>query len=304
MSDLAPIALFAYDRPQHLQNTVDSLQRDDLAAQSEVIIFSDAPKDAFASENVDLVRQYIKNITGFKSLNIVERDENWGSARSITEGISEVIEKNGRIIVIEDDLVISPAFLTFMNKALEFYRDHPNIWHISGYNYPMQLDVDQDAFFWRLMVCWGWATWADRWAQLETDAEKIMSEFGRKDIYRFNMDGYEKYSGQIIDNRNGKLKTWAIFWYATIFRENGLCLNPVHTYCNNMGDDGSGERGTNKGLDQRNIQELNTRKDITFPVNELESVLAVEEFGRNVKPSSQIGFPRLMRYIRRKPFGV
>tara|TARA_R110000751_G_scaffold271365_2_gene371265 strand:+ start:110959 stop:111876 length:918 start_codon:yes stop_codon:yes gene_type:complete len=304
MSSLAPIAIFAYNRPWHIQQTIESLKRDDLASQSDVFIFSDAAKNSEAAENVEMVRQYLRNISGFKSLKIVKREENWGLARSITEGITEVINEHGRIIVLEDDVVVSTAFLTFMNKALDYYQFHPNIWHISGYNYPMQLDTDEDAFFWRLMVCWGWATWEDRWSQLGSDADKIMSEFGRKDIFRFNMDGYEKYSGQVLDNLSGKMSTWAIFWYATIFRNNGLCLNPVRSYCNNIGDDGSGERGTNRGpIARRLMPELNTRKKNSFPTKEVELQQAVDAFGQCIKPASQKSFPRMVRYLKRKSFG-
>ena len=305
MPSLAPVALFTYNRPWHVKQTVESLQRDDLAAQSELTIFSDAAKNSEAAENVGMVRQYIKSITGFKSLNIIERKENWGSARSLTDGITEVIKKHGRIIVIEDDFVFSTAFLTFMNNALDYYRGRPKIWHISGYNYPMQLDTEQDAFFWRLMVCSGWATWADRWSQYESDADKILSAFGHKDIYRFNMDGYEKFTGQILDNRNGKLNTWAVFWYATIFRNSGLCLNPVHTYCNNIGDDGSGEHDANRGpVDQRTMRELNTRKNILFPVKEVEADWAVEGFGRYSKPADQNRLFEIRRFLRGQFYGA
>ena len=115
MSSLAPIAIFAYNRPWHIQQTIESLQRDDLASQSDVYIFSDAAKNSEAAANVEMVRQYLGTIGGVK--------------------------EHGRIIVLEDDVVVSTAFLTFMNKALDYYQFHPNIWHISGYNYPMRLDT-------------------------------------------------------------------------------------------------------------------------------------------------------------------
>jgi len=236
----APIVLFVYNRLDHTQQTIEALQKNELAEESELFIYSDAAQDEKIKQSVDEVRKYIKTVDGFKKVTIIEREKNWGLANSIIDGVTKIVNEYGKIIVLEDDLVTSPYFLKFMNEALEFYKDEKKVWHISGWNYPIEIDGEEDVFFWRVMNCWGWATWADRWQYFEKDIEKLIKTFSKDDIKRFNLDGYENFWSQVIANQEGKINTWAIFWYATIFKQNGLCLNPVQTFVENIGHDGSG----------------------------------------------------------------
>lgn len=238
--NLAPIVLFVYNRPHHTKQTVEALQKNEFAKESELFIFSDAAKNEEVLEKVNEVRAYIKTIDGFKKVNIIEREKNWGLADSIIDGVTKIINEYGKVIVLEDDLVTSPYFLKFMNEALEFYKNEKKVWHISGWNYPIKTDGLEDVFFWRLMNCWGWATWADRWQYYKKDIEKTINTFSQKDINRFNIDGAEDFWSQVISNKEGKINTWAIFWYATIFKQNGLCLNPTQTFVENIGHDASG----------------------------------------------------------------
>ena len=237
---LAPIALFVYNRLDHTRQTVEALQKNELANVSELFIYSDAAKNENAKAKVDEVREYIKTIDSFKKVTIIERDKNWGLADSIIDGVTKIVNEYGKIIVLEDDLVTSPYFLKFMNEALEFYRDEEKVWHISGWNYPIETDGLDDVFLWRLMNCWGWATWSDKWEYFEKDVNKTINSFSKHDIKRFNLDGFENFWGQVVANKEGKINTWAIFWYATIFKQNGLCLNPSQTFVENIGHDGSG----------------------------------------------------------------
>ena len=131
------------------------------------LCFSDAAKNEDEVEKVNEVRRYIKAIDGFKKVTVIEREKNWGLADSIIDGVTKIINQYGKVIVLEDDLVTSLYFLKFMNEALEFYKDEKKVWHISGWNYPIESDGLEDVFFWRLMNCWGWATWADRWSYYE-----------------------------------------------------------------------------------------------------------------------------------------
>ncbi len=127
---------------------------------------------------VAAVREYVAGIKGFKSLTVHHRPHNYGLAKSIMEGVTDVISEYGSVIVLEDDIVTVPGFLRFMNDALERYRHEPKVWHISGWNYPIDPEGLDDAFFWRTMNCWGWATWADRW----THFEKIPNDLSRNGI--------------------------------------------------------------------------------------------------------------------------
>jgi len=236
----APIVLFVYNRLWHTRQTVEALQRNDLAEQSELFIYSDGPKNEEAVRNVQEIREYLQTIDGFRKITIVNRENNRGLAANIIDGVGRIVEEYGRVIVLEDDLVTSPHFLTFMNEALDRYKDEKKVWHISGWNYPIETEGLDDAFFWRTMNCWGWATWSDRWQYFEKNVEKTVQEFGKKEIKRFNLDGTENFWAQVLANREGKIDTWAIFWYVTVFRHNGLCLNPALTFVKNIGLDGSG----------------------------------------------------------------
>ncbi len=237
---LSPIVLFVYNRPWHTQQTIEALQQNELANESELFIYSDAPKNESAKDAVTEVRKLIKSIKGFKQVTVIEREKNWGLAESIIDGVTSIIKQYGKIIVLEDDLVTSPYFLKYMNEALEFYKDEEKVWHISGWNYPIEIEPAQDVFLWRVMNCWGWATWANKWQHYEKDVGKVISEFSSEEIKAFNLDGAENFFGQVITNKEKKINTWAIFWYATIFKRKGLCLNPTQTFVENIGHDGSG----------------------------------------------------------------
>jgi len=239
--NLAPITLFVYKRPAHTRKTVEALLHNELANDSDLIIYSDAARSESDVDAVREVRRYIHQIVGFKSITIIERDTNLGLARSIVEGVTKAVTKHGRIIVLEDDVVTSQHFLTFMNAALERYSSEPRVWHISGWNYPIDPKGLEDAFFWRAMNCWGWATWADRWMLFQKQPKRLIKTWGKDEILRFNLDGNYDFWSQVTANGTGLINTWAIFWYATIFEHNGLCLNPARTLARNIGIDGSGE---------------------------------------------------------------
>ncbi len=237
---LAPIVLFVYNRPWHTQQTIEALQQNGLASNSELFIYSDGAKNEQASEGVEAVREYIETINGFKKVTIIKRDKNWGLADSIIDGVTKIVNEYGKIIVLEDDLVTSPFFLKFMNDALDFYQYESKVWHISGWNYPIEIEGIGETFVWQGMNCWGWATWADRWVYFEKDIDKVISEFNPKEIKAFNLDGEENFFDQILANKKGKINTWGVFWYASIYKKKGLCLNPSQTYVENIGLDGEG----------------------------------------------------------------
>ncbi|MDD2656654.1 MAG: glycosyltransferase [Patescibacteria group bacterium] len=236
----SPIVLFVYNRPEHTKKTIEALQKNKLAKDSELFIYSDGPKNEENIKKVNEVRKYINTIEGFKKVKIVEREKNSGLARSIIEGVTEIVNKYGKIIVLEDDIVTAPYFLKFMNDALEFYKDEKKVWHISGWNYPLDIKNNNDVFAWRVMNCWGWATWDDRWKYFEKNTDKLIKSFSKENKKAFDLDGVGGFWQQILDNKNKKIDTWAIFWYATIFKSNGLCINTTKSFVKNVGLDGSG----------------------------------------------------------------
>lgn len=240
---LAPIVLFVYNRPIHTQKTLYALSQNDLASESDLYIYSDAAKNINEEHNVSEVRKLIKSIKGFKSVTIIEAEKNLGLASSIIQGVTHICDRYGKIIVLEDDLVVSLKFLTFMNAALDKYALEKKIWHISGWNYPIDYQGLPHVFCWRAMNCWGWATWSDRWCYYTKKPNELFEKYHNNHLWiqYFNLDGGYDFWSQVVDNIKGRRNTWAIFWFATIIEKNGLCLNPSKTYVSNIGLDGSGE---------------------------------------------------------------
>ena len=294
---LAPIVLFVYNRLAHTKETVEALQKNMLASQSMLFIYSDAGKDEYDLPKVNEVRDYIKTIDGFKKVTILEREKNWGLAKSIIDGVTEVINKHGKIIVIEDDLVTSPYFLKFMNEALSFYKDQNKVWHISGWNYPIDVSRLEDVFLWRFMTCWGWATWSDRWKHYEKNVDKTIKDFSKKDINYLNLDNYEKNAwSQVIANKKKIINTWAIFWNVTIFKHNGLCLNPAQSLVVNIGNDGSGEH---RDSSNHFLTNLSKAKEFNFTSEIKENSVAVGEIKNFYKSLKLPLFIRIINKFKR-----
>jgi len=285
ISNLAPIVLFVYNRPWHTQQTIEALKKNELADKSDLIIYSDAPKKENAWPKVQELRDYLKSITGFKSLKIIERKENWGLAKSIISGVTEVVNKYGRIIVLEDDILTSQEFLKYMNHSLEAYQNKQKIWHINSWNYNINNEEDNEVFLCRLMHCWGWATWHNRWEKFEKNVDDIIGQYTREKISHFNLDDTVPYWSQIELNKNRTIDTWAVFWYATIHKNNGLCITPVNRYSNNIGTDGTGVHcGNEKYEDIKlatkiNLNIVNEVKENVRWVKEIKTFLKNREPG-------------------------
>jgi hypothetical protein len=238
---LAPICLFTYNRPIHTRQTIEALQRNKLAKDSVLYIYSDASKTLEGVIDVNKVREYIKTIDGFKEIHIIEQVTNQGLGKSIISGVTKVIQEYGKIIVLEDDLITSPFFLKYMNDALELYKNRDEVWHISAYTFPIEIDNNIETFFLNYTSSTGWGTWLDKWAYFERAPQKLLDDGNRKYIKRFNVDGAENVWKQVKRNNNGEIYTWAVFWYATVFNNNGFCLYPSESLIKNIGYDGSGD---------------------------------------------------------------
>ena len=158
--------------------------------------------------------------------------------------------------------------------ALDYYQDKPKVWHVSGWAYPIDHSDLGDTFLSRVMNCWGWATWADRWQSFEKNPQKLTRELSSRQKFDFDLEGTGVFWSQVERNLAGELNTWAVFWYATIFKNDGLCLSPTQTYVHNIGHDGS---GTNCG-NAENVEPriLNTSTTPSFEQSLIESSLTVE----------------------------
>ena len=235
MKNLAPIVLFTYNRIDVLKESIESLKKNPLAKKSNLIIYSDNYKSNKDKKKVLRVREFLKEIKGFNKKKIFYRKRNYGLAKNIMRGVTEVFKKSTKVIVLEDDIKVSKYFLHYMNRSLDIYEKKKKIWHISGWNYNVKVACTKDAYFTRAMNCWGWATWKDRWQFFQKKPKKIINKWTKREIYRFNLNGSYNFYTQIERNFSKKLNSWAVFWYATIFQNNGLCLNPTKTLVKNIG---------------------------------------------------------------------
>lgn len=249
MSALAPIALFAYNRPDHLTKTLAALSKNTLANESDLFIFSDGPKNEAAQEKVNEVRDLIKNIQGFRKVFIRESKENRGLASSVINGVTAVVGEYGKIIVLEDDLVTSPYFLEFMNAALDKYEQQEEVISIHGYCLPIK--GLPETFFIRGADCWGWATWARGWSLFEPNGSLLLNEIRQKKLTRaFNFNNSYPYTRMLKKQIEGKNNSWAIRWYASAFLKNKLTLYPGSSLVKNIGNDDSGTHSKkNTGYD-------------------------------------------------------
>ena len=238
--NLAPIALFVYNRLDHTEQTVSALKRNVLADESDLFVFSDAPKDSDLDEKIKAVREFIASTTGFKSLTIIERPHNLGLANSIIDGVTNLCNKYGQVIVLEDDLVTSPYFLKYMNDALDFYRDEERVISIHGYIYPLKAKLPE-TFFLRGADCWGWATWKRGWDIFEPNGEKLLEQLKQRKLEKqFNFDGAYEYVRMLKNQILKKNDSWAIRWHASAFLNDSLTLYSGKSLVNNIGNDSSG----------------------------------------------------------------
>ena len=231
----APIALFVYNRLTNTKETVNALSKNMLAKESDLTIFSDGPKADKDIEKVNEVRNYLKTITGFKSITIIESAVNKGLAASIISGVTEIVNKYTRIIVLEDDLVTSPYFLTYMNDALEMYENEEKVASIHGFIYPVKKELPE-TFFIKGADCWGWATWKRAWDLFESDGLKLLNELkNRKLTKEFNFNNSYSYTDMLERQIKGKNNSWAIRWYASAFLNDCYTLYPGKSLVANIG---------------------------------------------------------------------
>ncbi|MBS7566175.1 glycosyltransferase [Mucilaginibacter sp. Bleaf8] len=240
MQNLAPIALFVYNRPDHTRRTLSYLQKNILAEESRLYIFSDGAKTESDKAKVEEVRQLAQEVTGFKSVKLINREQNVGLANSIINGVTQLVNEYGKIIVFEDDLLASPYTLEYFNEALARYANEDKVMHIGAYMYNLKTPGLPHTFFYRAATSWGWATWGRAWQYFEPDVDKLMQQFDTSRIHQFSIEGTMNFWKQMLEFKAGKNNSWAIRWYASIFLRGGLTLNPSQSFIQNIGHDGTG----------------------------------------------------------------
>lgn len=296
MQTFAPIALFVYNRPEHTRRTLKFLAQNRLAEESRLFIFSDAAAGEAQVRAVEEVRELIRTTEGFRSVEIIEREQNLGLAASVIDGVTRILNEYGKIIVFEDDLISSPHTLEYFNDALDRYRDQNRVMHIGAYMYPLPKGLPE-TFFYRAATSWGWATWKRAWDHFEPDIDALMDRFDKKKIHDFSIDGTMDFWRQMKQFKAGKNNSWAIRWYASIFLKNGLTLNPSQSLINNIGHDNT---GVHSGLNDMYQVTVNQNRITKFPMviqEDLQAYQAIRHFLKNRKGSWA---KRIIRFIRQR----
>jgi len=243
---VAPIVLFVYNRLEHTRKTVEALQRNDLATESDLFVYADGPKENASDEQIQkirLVREYVSTITGFKSVHLYFAERNIGCADSIIRGITEVVNKYGRVIVVEDDIVTNRFFLRFLNEGLDFYQEDKRIFTLGATSNGIKIpqNYKYDIYLSHRSVSWGWATWKDRWDLADWNIKEydIIKNPTANKIRRFNRGGDDEYE-MLISQLNGEIDAWDIRWDYCIHQRDGYTVIPTRTFAINNGMDGSG----------------------------------------------------------------
>ena len=283
MQNLAPIALFVYNRPEHTRRTISYLQKNLLADESRLFIFSDAPKTDDDKAKVEQVRNFIKDVSGFKSVKIIERKENLGLANSIISGVTQLVAEYGKIIVFEDDLLSSPHTLQYFNEGLDRYAKEEKVMHIGAYMYELADKNLPETFFWRAATSWGWATWGRAWNHFEDDVDVLLNQFDKKKTDQFSINGTMNFWKQLTGFKAGKNDSWAIRWYASIFLKGGLTLNPSTSLIQNIGNDGSGVHSNKEDMYQVRIGKAAIRQFPTEIKEDPQAYAAIKNFLKNRK---------------------
>lgn len=240
--DWAPIVLFTYFRPEHTRRTIDALRANRGASRSDLFLFSDGPKTPDHAERVAEVRKYLRTIDGFKSVTITERERNWGLANSVIAGVSQLCDERGRVIVMEDDMLSSPNFLEFINASLETYKHRGDIFSATGYNYPLDIPhgFAADAYLSFRSSSWGWATWADRWRQVDWQLKDFDAFLEDPEELALFARGGNDLLAMLKLQMIGKLDSWSIRFDYAHYKHDAVCLHPIRSKIHNIGFDGSG----------------------------------------------------------------
>jgi hypothetical protein len=240
----APIAVFAYNRPKHLKATLQSLSQCPEWFSSRIILYSDGSRGRHDEATVAEVRALAKSLD-HPNTEVIERASNLGLAESIIRGVSEVCERFGRVIVVEDDLLVSENFLGYLNQALDIYAQRPDVFQVSAHMFDVPEFAERTStLLLPMTTTWGWATWQRAWREFQVDArgwERLTSDRGCK--RRFNLGNHYDYYSMLRRQMSGKGDSWGVRWYWTVFAADGLSCFPPRSLVLNSGMDGSGTNG-------------------------------------------------------------
>lgn len=240
----APIIVFSYNRPFHLERVLDSLAKNPESKYSDLIIFQDGPKTSKDEFLICKIEKLVKKYSNFNTITFKKSYKNLGLENSITRGVTEIVDDFKKVIVLEDDLVVSKFFLNYMNSGLNLYSKDEQVASVHGYTYPSNKKYPE-TFFLRGADCWGWGTWERSWAIYESDGTLLLSKLNNiKDLSQYNFDNMANYSEMLLNSISNKISSWAIKWYTSTFLADRYTLYPGRSLVENVGLDGSGRHSS------------------------------------------------------------
>jgi hypothetical protein len=286
--DKAPIVLFVFNRPRHTLDLLTSLKANAHAAQSKLIVFAEAAAHESDSAAVRETKEVVLSEKWCGQFELIERSSHVGCRINMIDGITDTVSKYGTVIVLEDDLVLSPAFLAFMNNSLERYRDEPKVMHVSGYLWPIEPKSPiPESFFLKYAANWGWATWERAWKLMEPDHTVLVRKLTERGLVKeFCLNNAYRPMFNWLKDAERK-DVWDMLWYASILLNDGLSLQSGHSLALNTGNDGSGIHSVISDIFE---VKLSLQQPVRFPeqlaVN-AEMAAAVSEWFRQKRPISR-----------------
>ncbi|MBO5622924.1 MAG: sugar transferase [Butyrivibrio sp.] len=243
---LAPVAVFGYNRADKIQKCVEALEKCDLASSTELYIFADGYKSDKDRESVEAVHKWAISFEAdnhaFAHVKAVVKERNAGLANSIISKTTDLLNKYGKVIVVEDDLIVAPSFLKYMNGALDYYQYDSDIWEIASYGYDLKAlrHYKHDVYLSYRASSWGWATWKDRWDTVDWEVSDYWKLQNNKELQkkfcRGGGDLYPMLQRQML----GESDSWAIRWNYAASKQDKLTVYPKYGLVSNKGFDGSG----------------------------------------------------------------
>ncbi len=312
---LAPIALFTYNRPWHTEKVLEALMLNNLADKSNLYIFCDGPKKDVTTEElkkIDEVRLVVRKKNWCKKVQIIEKNDNIGLSQSVINGVSEIVKKHGKIVVLEDDIVTSKHFLQYMNDGLEMYKNEEKVYGVSGYSFPSSKKINKKTFFLPIMSSWGYGTWIDKWSKINFNGSELLNIVEKSGFNNQINFGRLNYYQMLLDQVSGKIDSWAVRFYVSMFLDKGVFLYPNTSLLQNIGLDGSGvhsKKGDSKIYNdsfQRNVSIKVVEKDVRLNPKIIESIKSgglnmQDEWKKKTKNRlKKIVAPELIQLVKRK----
>ncbi len=283
-----PVALFIYKRPGHAGLALESLSHCHRLDECLLRIYCDGPRGPEDLDDVVAARKVAHEWGAKLGAEIVERETNLGLSRSIVGGVTELCDRYGRVIVLEDDFALSPSFLDYMLQALDRYADAPNVYQVSGYMFPVEHPPGPDAFFLPLVTTWGWATWQRAWRVFDWNPGDALERLNNRKLRRkFDLNGSYPYSEMLEKRVKGENDSWGILFWWAVFQTGGLVLHPRESFVWVGGFDGSGTHCGDRSWSKERTLELVTSYETNGPLT-LPDLIA----------SDEKAFDRITRFLR------